>query len=179
MSIQQAVQGNITTLSSLKDLLNQITDPLYILWFQKPGCSIGQQVRHALEHYQLLFNGLESSRICYDDRERDPLIEQSVDVALSVVDSLISKLISMENSADKMLSVACATGQEKCSTVQTETSLTRELLFIQNHTIHHLAIIAILLHNQSVTVPDDFGVAPATLQFRPHSNANCSSTGSE
>jgi len=38
----------------------------------------------------------------------------------------------------------------------------RELAFVISHTIHHQAIIAVLLASQGVAVPHRFGVAPST-----------------
>ena len=41
----------------------------------------------------------------------------------------------------------------------------RELQYLLDHTIHHYAIIAIILKAQSITVPEEFGVAPSTLKY--------------
>ena len=42
------------------------------------------------------------------------------------------------------------------------TSLARELVFALQHTIHHQAIIAVLLQPIGVATPSRFGYAPAT-----------------
>ena len=42
------------------------------------------------------------------------------------------------------------------------TSLARELVFALQHTIHHQAIIAVLLQQVGVQTPARFGYAPAT-----------------
>ena len=43
-----------------------------------------------------------------------------------------------------------------------QTSLGRELAFVVQHTIHHAALIAVLLDILGVRVPADFGYAPST-----------------
>ena len=50
--------------------------------------------------------------------------------------------------------------------VAVETSLAREVLFALQHTIHHQAIIALLLHHDGVATPSRFGYAPATPTAR-------------
>jgi len=64
------------------------------------------------------------------------------------------------------------------SPVTVKTSLPRELLFVQCHTIHHLAILKILLRDQPVTLDKTFGMAPATLQFH-HSSPDTLTTEAE
>ena len=40
----------------------------------------------------------------------------------------------------------------------------RELQFLLSHTIHHFALIGLLLHQQGIDPGPDFGVAPSTLR---------------
>ena len=46
------------------------------------------------------------------------------------------------------------------------TTLGREVAFVLSHTLHHQALIAAHLRATGHDVPDNFGVAPATLQHR-------------
>jgi uncharacterized damage-inducible protein DinB len=46
--------------------------------------------------------------------------------------------------------------------VSLTTSLARELVFALQHTIHHQAIVAVLLHEQGIAAPAEFGYAPST-----------------
>jgi hypothetical protein len=50
------------------------------------------------------------------------------------------------------------------SSVWAASSLARELQFTLSHTVHHYALIALILRLQGFAPPADFGVAPATLQ---------------
>jgi uncharacterized damage-inducible protein DinB len=42
----------------------------------------------------------------------------------------------------------------------------RELQFLASHTVHHFALVALLLRLAGVSVPDGFGVATATARHR-------------
>ena len=42
----------------------------------------------------------------------------------------------------------------------------RELIFLVSHTVHHYALIAVMLRHQAVGLPADFGVAPSTLRHQ-------------
>ena len=46
--------------------------------------------------------------------------------------------------------------------VETPTSLAREFAFVLQHTIHHQAVIGVLLAMHHVPVPAGFGLAPST-----------------
>jgi uncharacterized damage-inducible protein DinB len=46
--------------------------------------------------------------------------------------------------------------------VVTQSSLGRELAFVLNHTVHHQALLAVLLAVQGRRVPVGFGYAPST-----------------
>jgi uncharacterized damage-inducible protein DinB len=46
--------------------------------------------------------------------------------------------------------------------VAVRSTLARELLFVISHTIHHQALIAVLLSAAGRTVPEAFGLAPST-----------------
>ncbi|MFW5688937.1 MAG: hypothetical protein ACOC1U_05120, partial [Spirochaetota bacterium] len=50
------------------------------------------------------------------------------------------------------------------SAVEAASTLERELAVLASHTVHHYAIIALLLRVQDVDVPASFGVAPSTLR---------------
>jgi len=45
-------------------------------------------------------------------------------------------------------------------------SLKREIAYALDHTIHHLAIVRIVLKNEGVYVDPAMGVAPSTLRYR-------------
>jgi hypothetical protein len=59
---------------------------------------------------------------------------------------------------------------EGCTHVEEDTScwcrstVARELQFLLSHTIHHYALIALVLRLQGFTTGEEFGVNPSTLR---------------
>ena len=47
----------------------------------------------------------------------------------------------------------------------TQSTVERELQFLRFHTVHHFAIIAMILKIQGIETPKDFGFAPSTLAY--------------
>ena len=45
-------------------------------------------------------------------------------------------------------------------------SVERELQFLRSHTVHHFALIAVILRLSGVEPDEQFGVAPSTLRYR-------------
>ena len=43
-------------------------------------------------------------------------------------------------------------------------TIRRELQFLVSHTVHHYALIGLILKTMDVSVPENFGVAPSTLK---------------
>jgi len=46
-----------------------------------------------------------------------------------------------------------------------ESSIQRELLFLQSHTIHHMALIQLLCERLGFTTDPEFAFSPSTLKF--------------
>jgi uncharacterized damage-inducible protein DinB len=46
--------------------------------------------------------------------------------------------------------------------VEVTTTASREIAFVIQHTIHHCALIALLLERRDIRVPASFGYAPST-----------------
>jgi len=71
-----AISSNQSLLIDLVDNLSLIAKNQLAI-FTKPemiagNVSVGKQVRHILDFYTVLFEGLENNVIDYDKRERDP-----------------------------------------------------------------------------------------------------------
>jgi len=129
--------------------------------------AIGTHVRHVLEHYETLLRKADLP-INYDRRTRDLAVEQCPQTGIASLQAVRAQLHDLADMAsEQTLTVACscATDGSERPTVVTST-LGRELMFLQSHTVHHLALIAVLARQRGMSVPTDFGVAPATLQYR-------------
>ena len=166
MSLQSAVSANWDSLLEIKSQLSELSTALYTRKPQFAEGSVGVHVRHIIEHYHMLFDGLSNGMICYDNRARSELLEQSTVAAISALAGISSRLQMLIGENNDPLILKAAVSGYSNEQLSTQTTLIRELMFIHSHTIHHQAIISMILKAEAVDVPDNFGVAPATLQFR-------------
>jgi hypothetical protein len=124
--------------------------------------SIGAQVRHALDHIAAFVAASSTSPLSYDHRERGTSVESDPASALRTIFRLKTALV--ECSTDclgaplEVIAKVSPTGES----VRAWSSRGRELAFVQSHTIHHQAIIAMLLVIQGYAPPAGFGYAPST-----------------
>jgi hypothetical protein len=131
------------------------------------GSSIGQHTRHFIEFFQCLLAQIDSEDavVNYGKRTRNPAIENSVEEATTTIRDIQQKLLNLD--ANKTCSLDCSDFQET-GTYLVASNLERELIYNIEHTIHHLAIIKIgikSIHPQ-FELPDHFGIAPSTLNYR-------------
>ena len=131
---------------------NYYTQPISILENQ----NIGQQVRHVIEHWQILIENYNSDCINYANRKRDITIEQNKQLAINLLQSLQHQSVR-ENIALSIISM------DESTTFAS--SYYRELDSVAEHIIHHAAIIkmAILSLDTNFKVPANFGYAPSTI----------------
>jgi hypothetical protein len=125
---------------------------------------VGRHFRHILEFYERLVEQ-KGSTIDYESRRRDPRVETDVGYAATVVRRLIASLAALRNSpAGAPLLVITEVLDSTGQPVQTTSSTERELAVLASHTVHHYAIIALVLRGSGIMVPKHFGVAPSTLR---------------
>lgn len=125
--------------------------------------SIGEHVRHVLDHISSLVGANPSSALSYDHRSRGTAVETQPG---SAVRELMRLDAALERWSDRTLedpvAVTAVTSTDGES-VTGWSSVARELAFVMNHTIHHQAIIALLLERLEAELPDErFGYAPST-----------------
>jgi hypothetical protein len=162
-------EANIEILNQLKSVLVQFDN----LGYKKSlkilnDISIGQHARHIIEFYQCLFNGNANGKINYDSRNRDLRIESDLEYALNNINILVEQLGA--SYADLSISLEVSIGFGNHTTVTT--TFQRELTYLIEHTIHHLAIINIAINElfPLINVPKHFGVAFSTIQFQHNQN---------
>lgn len=159
------IHHNILKLEEIRGLINKLPSDLYT----QPKkilsqSSIGQHFRHILEFYICLENGLSTGTICYDNRERDVLIETNIDYATGIIEKLTLFLSKIKSDSLIALKANYSTTSDEKMSIQTY--LFRELAYALDHTIHHLAIIKIALTDENLEVDCNFGVAPSTIRHR-------------
>ena len=157
-------QLNIETLQRLKSVLGTISQPLYTHVNIKGRASVGQHVRHTLEFYQCLFDAHES--VNYDSRQRNIVIESSANEAMAVIDKMVASLNDIH--ADASLKSVGEFPSVSADPIIVASTLSRELLYVLEHAIHHMAIIRILIKDEqpNFELEEAFGVAYSTLAYR-------------
>jgi uncharacterized damage-inducible protein DinB len=125
--------------------------------------SIGEHVRHVLDHVSSLVGANPLSALSYDHRSRGTAVETQPSIAVREMMRLDAAL---ERWGDRILEdpvVVTAVTSTAQESVTGWSSFARELAFVMNHTIHHQAIIALLLERLDAELPDErFGYAPST-----------------
>lgn len=154
-------KSSLETLEQFKNILSALPMDCYS---QKcnvlSNATIGQHTRHVIELYLCLIQGYETADVSYDRRERDLRIEQDVTVALEKLSLIQSKLQQPNKSLKITYELA---GETSCL----DSNYFREVMYNLEHTIHHHALIKVGI--EQVTgqgVPESFGVAPSTMQYR-------------
>lgn len=119
--------------------------------------TIGQHIRHILEHFLQLNKGYDKGIVNYDTRPREKEMEGDKVVALAVIRNIESHLYK----PDKKL-VVVTEERDKISS-----SYNRELLFNLSHLVHHMALIRIgIPAAKSVKIPGEFGFSSSTINYR-------------
>ena len=137
--------------------------------------TIGGHVRHNLDHFICLEEGVKTGRVDYDARPRNEFLETNPDYAANKMAELVEFLNSLATSnLDLPLKVKMDSNANHDEIQKwSDSSLRRELQFLISHTIHHYALIVTLCSADKVEPPNDFGVAPSTLRFRKSLDAQC------
>lgn len=131
----------------------------------KPASSLGSHYRHVLDHFLCLAEGLRTGRVNYDQRRRNPQLENSVACARLITEGLIDEFggISIEI-LQRECAVTYSVGYGSTEAGSVRSNLAREVMFCVGHAIHHYAILKLLCAGVGVKLPYEFGVAPSTLK---------------
>lgn len=162
-----AVHPLVGLLDQLFLLIETLTDEEYT---RKPvdvvESSIGGHVRHNLDHIQALLRGLPTGRVCYDHRDRDTAMERNRLAALNALLQLERELRGFEWDRVPRSLVLSALVAPDLPPVEVQTSPERELAFVVSHTIHHNALIRVMVKLIGADVTADFGYAPSTIAHK-------------
>ncbi len=175
--LKELVDDNIALLEQSHGLIAALPADVYAATPAGRRSGPGPHVRHILDHYRALLDGLKPAglpaieltrpaglpartplRVDYEARARDERLERDPDFALATIEDLIGGLRALEGRAGSTALEVSSDGHVGGST------LARELLFLLSHTVHHQALVALLLQPLGVEIDDCFGVAPSTLR---------------
>jgi uncharacterized damage-inducible protein DinB len=128
------------------------------------NASIGKHVRHILEFYCCLLRPeSRDTYVCYDERKRDLKLELDPQFAATEIQIMVS-ILSKFRQEELMLKV-CSWADEATFL---QSSFARELLYLAEHTVHHMASIrfGMNLLQPEFVFPEHFGIAPSTIHNR-------------
>lgn len=150
------------TLEKSLVLLENISSSIYIDESVGPFySSIGGHIRHILDFYTSIFNGLDSNLIDLSKRERNSIIETDVNFAKAKIKIVLTELGDYSNyKLESRYNLIDDFGQGR---ITIPTNLYAILVQANSHTIHHYAIISHLLYAYDIVIPDKtFGYNPTT-----------------
>jgi uncharacterized damage-inducible protein DinB len=124
--------------------------------------SIGGHVRHCLDHVATLLAGIESGTLDYDRRERGTAIEADRAAALDALRILRVRLDELGNDVvDRPITLSSMMTCDGAP-IRVGTTAGREMAYVLSHTIHHNALIGVMVKILGGWLPDRFGYAPST-----------------
>ena len=143
-------------------LLNSIDDSQYNDNSIAPyNSSIGGHIRHILDIFDCIFDGLETGEVNLAARKRNELAEQKTAFGLNYFKDTIEKLNQLKNT-DLDLIVAVKDNLGLGEITQNYT-LGSALIQAHSHAIHHFASLGYLINQLGINLPDnDFGYNPTT-----------------
>ena len=152
-------------LDQLDAVLSQMSTEHYALHISSLNASVSQHIRHIIEFYVCLFDGLKTGVVNYDNRERDPRIENDKLFTQELIKDLKERIRNQVENNDLILELKYGDGSE--NNISLSTNFYRELAYNIEHTIHHLAIIkqSIIEHFNYIELPDHFGIASSTVRY--------------
>ncbi|MCF6351303.1 MAG: DinB family protein [Flavobacteriaceae bacterium] len=156
------IQAIIKNLYRGVSLLNSINDNQYSDISVAPYfSSIGSHMRHILDVFDCIFDGLEFGKVDLTARKRNELAETKITFGIAYFEKTIDALNTLQSvNFDQIIEVTDDLGLGKITVNYTLASA-----FIQahSHTIHHFASIGYVINKLGIELPDtDFGFNPTT-----------------
>ena len=165
----ELIESNIEQLQQAVDILQDISDKAY-RHNDGPYFSsgIGKHLRHILGFYEQFFIGWQD-RVDYDSRSRDSQLENDRVYGIRKIREVIDQLNRMgwqkEILGQRLLVKNDEHGFNNDLAAFTQSTIERELQFLRFHTVHHFAIISMILRIQGIEPPEELGFAPSTLRY--------------
>lgn len=154
-------KSSLKTLEQFKKVLSELPNGCYSQTCQiLSNATIGQHTRHIIELYLCLINGYEVADVSYDKRERNTKIEEDIDFALE-------QLTYIQMNLEKPNKTIALSYEVEGEENTLNSNYFREVMYNLEHTIHHQALIKIgVRHFSTQEIPESFGVAPSTIEYR-------------
>lgn len=156
-------QANIEVLNQLIELIQSCKK--YYSTRNGTVAAVGEHTRHILDHYRAVNLGLANNCINYNLRTRNSKEEADATAAIENIQMLIAWLNTLEYESIAIEIISeISVSETQSKTIAS--CLERELLYLINHSIHHLAYAALAAKSLGISVPNHIGVAPSTVTYR-------------
>lgn len=118
-------------------------------------------MRHVLDVFNCIFEGLESGMIDLSKRQRNPLAEEKIEFGLIYFVEIIEKVKTLKTEDfNRIVKVTDDLGTGK---LVIDYTLGGILSQAHNHVIHHFASVGFITCQLGIELPDvDFGYNPTT-----------------
>jgi hypothetical protein len=160
----QIQQSAARVFTELNELLQEVSSTEYTTPSKALSrATIGQHVRHIAEFFVELDKGYNSGTVNYEKRKRDYNVENNKEVALVLVNAIYAGL---EKPNKNLFLEESFNGQDD-AVMNIPTNYYREVAYNLEHAVHHMALIRIGVSDIStISLPESFGVAAATIKYR-------------
>jgi hypothetical protein len=153
-------QGKQFLLSTSQQAYQKVLEPHF-------SGSAGAHMRHVLDHYLAVKDGLVSGTINYNNRNRYSPVERDPQAALSLWQEIEQWLVGVcQLDGNLGLKVICESSLLEMQNAQTESTLARELVFVSSHAVHHYSLMAVIKSLQGLETDSLFGIAAATVSHQ-------------
>ena len=136
---------------------------------------IGRHLRHIYDHF-LAFQGGAATQLTarvalidYNRRNRESLVEVDRVASLAQLQCILSWCESLPVEDEVLRAPVMVISEIDClqqASERFESTFARELLYLINHTIHHVAYVKLLLKQVDIRLPDAIGIAPSTASYQ-------------
>lgn len=123
--------------------------------------SIGSHMRHILDVFDCIFEGMDENNINLINRKRNELAENNTSHGIAYMKSTIEKLKKLNpTDFDKIVHVTDDLG---LGAITAKYTLIGILIQAHSHAIHHFASVGYVISQLGIQLPDaDFGFNPTT-----------------
>lgn len=125
---------------------------------------IGRHLRHINDHFLALMEGGETGSVDYNRRHRDSPVECDLQAGREQLEGILHWCREADLT-QRPLRIVSEIDCRATRSLDFESNLSRELLYLINHTIHHAAYIRLRLAQEGVELPEDIGLAPGTASY--------------
>jgi hypothetical protein len=133
---------------------------------------IGTHVRHIIDHFLVLRDGLAVNCVDYNNRNRDSEMERNIFVACNAIDEIKQWIETTDQlDKDRPIEILSEVSCQQTVNVSINSNLMRELHYVSYHCIHHLAYCALLAKQNDVEIDPAIGLAPGTASYLRAINA--------